>query len=116
MKWLLLSLLFGAAAQAQTCPGLDPGWSQYFPQGAYQTAAWNATTQAMVITYRQSPPNNRVFQNVPQAITQRMSTLTDATQFVNQNIIPVYHEALLTSLQSGMCPILTQNNTWVLTH
>lgn len=114
----LFLLLRTTHAFSQTCPGLDPGWSQWYGTGQVQMAGWNQQTQSMVITYRQSPPNNRVFANVPQSITQRMSSLTDATQFVAQNIVPVYHEALLTSLQNSpsMCPILTQANAWILTH
>lgn len=115
---LLMMLLTGipAFSQAPPCPGLDPGYTLYFGTGTVQYAAFNLTTGAAVFTMRQSPPNNRIFQNVPSSVAQRMSSLNDATVYFNQNIVPVYREALLTTLASGMCPILTQNNTWILTH
>ena len=53
---------------------------------------------------------------MPQSVFTQMSALNDATQFFNNNVAPIYQEALLASYQSNMCPILTQVASWILTH
>lgn len=109
-------LVVPATAQTPPCISIDPGWTAYYPLGQISMAGYNLKTKALVISFRQSPPTNRIFQNVPQSVFQRMQALSSADAFFAANIVKVYGEALLTSLRSNLCPILAQTGLWILTH
>lgn len=112
---ILLFLSGEIAAQTPPCPSIDPGWTLFFPTGTVQFSAWNQQTLNMVNTMRSPPNSNLSFQKVPQSIIQRMSSLSDATTFFNQNIAPVYPEALMSEWKGGPCQIQAQNSMWILT-
>ena len=114
-----LAVVFGMlvclSASAQNCISLDPGWTQYYGVGSIQYIGYNISTLQMVVTFRTSPTTNRAFQGVPSAIANRAYALTDADSFF-ASTISTYPEALLATLQSNLCPILTETSSWILTH
>ena len=117
MRYFLiaLTLLFSVAAQAQNCISLDPGWTQTYGVGSIQYIGYNISTLNMVVTFRTSPTTNRAFQGVPSTIANKAYNLTNADSFF-KSTISTYPEALLTTLQSNFCPLLTQTSSWILTH
>ena len=86
--------------------------------GAIQAIGYNSDTKNLQATYRAAPATIRAFQGVPSQIAQRFVGIQpNADAFFNANVAPSYREALLTTQQSGQCPILTENGTaWIWTH
>jgi hypothetical protein len=89
-----------------------------YSTGTIQAIGYNSDTKNLVATYRAAPTTVRAFQAVPQQIAQRFVGMQpNADAFFNANVAPMYHEALLTTLYSDMCPILNENGTtWLWTH
>ena len=114
----LVLVLLGSVASAQIppCISLDPGWTQYYPVGQIQYIGYNLTSQNMAVTFRTTPPSNRLFQNVPQRVAQAVSSLNNADTYFKNNISTIYPEGLLTEYQNSMCPILNENLAWLWTH
>ena len=117
-RYLVVFLMLTATAKAQTppCIPVDPGWTQTYTIGQIQMISYNLTTKNMVVSFRTSPPSNRAFQNVPLSVAQQVYSLRSADAYFAANIAPRYPEALLTTLQSNLCPLLTQSLSWIYTH
>jgi hypothetical protein len=89
-----------------------------YSTGAIQSIGYNSDTKNLVAAYRQAPTTIRAFQGVPASMAQRFVGMKpNADAFFNANIAPYYHEGLLTTLASDMCPILNETGVaWLWTH
>lgn len=119
MKWyaLIAVLLFPVVGFAQTnCIPMTVVTP--YQTGTLQSVGYNSDTKNLVAGYRAVPQTVRAFQAVPATVAQRFVGVSgqQAYTYFTANVAPIYHEALMTELQSDWCPILNESGTWIWTH
>jgi hypothetical protein len=111
---LIIGMATKAFADTYTCIPQDPGWWTPYSQGTIQTIGYGLNSLYFTAIFRTNTV--RAFQAVPLTIANRFTSLTNADSTFYAQVAPYYGESMLTELNGGPCPILTESGNWLRTH